>query len=41
MFMLTMHPMVSGHRSRIMYLDQLVTCMKSKRGVIRDRPTDR
>src|SRR2546430_15784263 len=23
MFMLTMHPMISGHRSRIMYLDKL------------------
>jgi len=33
MFMLTMHPMVSGHRSRIMYLDKLITYMKSKPGV--------
>jgi len=33
MFMLTMHPMVSGHRSRIVYLDKLVTYMKSKPGV--------
>jgi len=30
---MTMHPMVSGHRSRIMYLDQFVTYMKSKPGV--------
>jgi peptidoglycan/xylan/chitin deacetylase (PgdA/CDA1 family) len=33
MFMLTMHPMVSGHRSRIMYLDKLIAYMKSKPGV--------
>jgi len=33
MFMLTMHPMVSGHRSRIVYLDKLITYMKSKPGV--------
>jgi peptidoglycan/xylan/chitin deacetylase (PgdA/CDA1 family) len=33
MFMLTMHPMISGHRSRIMYLDKLITYMKSKPGV--------
>jgi peptidoglycan-N-acetylglucosamine deacetylase len=33
MLMLTMHPMVSGHRSRIVYLDKLVTYMKSKPGV--------
>ena len=33
MFMLTMHPMVSGHRSRIEYLDKLITYMKSKPGV--------
>jgi peptidoglycan/xylan/chitin deacetylase (PgdA/CDA1 family) len=33
MFMLTMHPMVSGHRSRIMYLDKLIAYIKSKPGV--------
>jgi len=33
MFMLTMHPMVSGHRSRIIYLDKLIAYMKSKPGV--------
>jgi peptidoglycan/xylan/chitin deacetylase (PgdA/CDA1 family) len=33
MFMLTMHPMISGHRSRIMYLDKLIAYMKSKQGV--------
>ena len=33
MFMLTMHPMISGHRSRIEYLDKLVANMKSKPGV--------
>jgi peptidoglycan/xylan/chitin deacetylase (PgdA/CDA1 family) len=33
MFMLTMHPMISGHRSRIIYLDKLIAYMKSKPGV--------
>ncbi len=33
MFMLTMHPMVSGHRSRIEYLDRLITYIQSKPGV--------
>ena len=33
MFMLTMHPMVSGHRSRIIYLDKLISYMKTKPGV--------
>ena len=33
MFMLTNHPQVSGHRSRIKYLDQLIGYMKSKPGV--------
>jgi peptidoglycan/xylan/chitin deacetylase (PgdA/CDA1 family) len=33
MLMLTLHPYVSGHRSRITYLDHLVTYMKSKPGV--------
>jgi peptidoglycan/xylan/chitin deacetylase (PgdA/CDA1 family) len=33
MFMLTMHPMISGHRSRIMYLEKLIVYMKSKPGV--------
>jgi peptidoglycan-N-acetylglucosamine deacetylase len=28
-----MHPMVSGHRSRIIYLDKLIAYMKSKPGV--------
>jgi peptidoglycan/xylan/chitin deacetylase (PgdA/CDA1 family) len=33
MLMLTLHPHVSGHRSRIMYLDRLLEYMKSKPGV--------
>lgn len=33
MLMLTLHPHVSGHRSRITYLDSLLTYMKSKPGV--------
>ena len=33
MLMLTMHPYVSGHRSRIIHLDKLLTYMKSKPGV--------
>ena len=31
--MLTLHPYVAGHRSRITYLDNLLTYMKSKPGV--------
>jgi len=31
--MLTMHPHVSGHRSRATHLDQLITYMKTKPGV--------
>jgi peptidoglycan/xylan/chitin deacetylase (PgdA/CDA1 family) len=33
MVMLTLHPYVAGHRSRITYLDNLLTYMKSKPGV--------
>jgi peptidoglycan/xylan/chitin deacetylase (PgdA/CDA1 family) len=33
LFMLTMHPMITGHRSRIIYLDRLITYMMSKPGV--------
>ena len=33
MFMLTLHPMITGHRSRIEHLDNLITYMKSKPGV--------
>lgn len=33
LFMLTMHPMISGHRSHIAYLDRLIVYMKSKPGV--------
>jgi hypothetical protein len=33
MFMLTMHAMVSRHRSRIVYPDKLIAYMKSKPGV--------
>lgn len=33
LFMLTMHPMISGHRSRLIYLDRLIAHMKSKPGV--------
>src|SRR5207249_8171199 len=32
MFMLTLHPMVSGHRSRIAYLDKLIAYMKIEIG---------
>ena len=33
MLLLTLHPYVAGHRSRITYLDNLLTYMKSKPGV--------
>jgi len=33
LFMLTMHPMVTGHRSHLIYLDWLIAYMKSKPGV--------
>lgn len=33
MFLLTMHPFVSGHRSRVAVLERLITYMKSKGGV--------
>jgi hypothetical protein len=33
LFLLTMHPFVSGHRSRIAQLERLVVYMKSKPGV--------
>jgi peptidoglycan-N-acetylglucosamine deacetylase len=33
MFILTMHPHISGHRSRIVQIDKLITYMKSKPGV--------
>ena len=33
MFMLTMHPHISGHRSRVDQLDKLIAHMKSKPGV--------
>jgi peptidoglycan/xylan/chitin deacetylase (PgdA/CDA1 family) len=33
MFMLTLHPQVIGHRSRINHLDKLITHIKSKPGV--------
>ena len=33
MFMLTMHPHVIGHRSRMKHLDELIAYMKSKPGV--------
>ena len=33
MFILTMHPHISGHRSRIAQVDKLITYMKSKPGV--------
>ncbi len=32
-FMLTMHPMITGRRSRLMYLDRLIAYMKTKPGV--------
>ena len=32
-FILTMHPHITGHRSRIVQLDRLITYMKSKPGV--------
>jgi peptidoglycan/xylan/chitin deacetylase (PgdA/CDA1 family) len=33
MVVLTTHPHVSGHRSRLMQLEKLITYMKSKPGV--------
>lgn len=33
LFLLTMHPWMTGHRSRLAQLDRLVTYMKSKPGV--------
>jgi peptidoglycan/xylan/chitin deacetylase (PgdA/CDA1 family) len=33
LFMLTAHPMVSGHRARIQYLEDLIIYMRSKPGV--------
>ena len=33
LFMLTMHPHISGQRSRMKYLEELITYMKSKPGV--------
>ena len=38
MFLLTMHPFVTGHRSRLTALDRLVAYMQSKPGVVRDAP---
>jgi peptidoglycan-N-acetylglucosamine deacetylase len=32
-FMLTMHPMITGHRSHLIYLDRLIAYMKTKPGV--------
>jgi len=33
MFLLTMHPQITGHRSRIVVLERLIAYMKSKPGV--------
>jgi len=33
LYVLTMHPHISGHRSRVAWLDKLITHMKSKTGV--------
>jgi peptidoglycan/xylan/chitin deacetylase (PgdA/CDA1 family) len=33
MFLMTMHPHISGHRSRIVALEELIKYMKSKEGV--------
>lgn len=33
LFQLTMHPRISGHRSRVVMLEQLITYMRGKRGV--------
>jgi peptidoglycan/xylan/chitin deacetylase (PgdA/CDA1 family) len=33
LYVLTMHPHISGHRSRVAWLDRLITHMKSKPGV--------
>ncbi len=33
MFLLTMHPFITGHRSRLAALERLVVHMKSKPGV--------
>jgi hypothetical protein len=41
MFMLTMHPMIAGHRSRIMYLDKFIAVHEIEAGrVVCDRPPD-
>ena len=33
MFLLTMHPQITGHRSRIVVLERLIAHMKTKPGV--------
>ena len=33
LFVLTMHPHISGHRSRVAWLEKLIAHMKSKAGV--------
>jgi hypothetical protein len=33
MFVLTMHPHISGHRARVLMLDRLVSYMKTRPGV--------
>jgi peptidoglycan/xylan/chitin deacetylase (PgdA/CDA1 family) len=33
LFLLTMHPFVTGHRSRILVLDRLIEYIQSKNGV--------
>jgi hypothetical protein len=33
MFILTMHPHITGHRSRVVVIEKLITYMKSKPGV--------
>jgi hypothetical protein len=33
LFILTMHPMITGHRANMRYLDKLVEYMKSRTGV--------
>jgi peptidoglycan/xylan/chitin deacetylase (PgdA/CDA1 family) len=33
LYVLTMHPFYTGHRSRALWLDRLITYMKTKQGV--------
>ena len=41
LFLLTMHPFVTGHQSRILVLDRLIEYIQSKAELVRDATTDR